>query len=221
VSRLRFGKPWTTKKGGKYIPLRYVPADGKSEVPLRLQTPNCRTPFGVKADSMGETPEQQSPMAMNVAFDNLDTNREMSRFREVINQIDAAVIAEATKHATVYFGGATPPTAEIIKFNFRSTIKLPKEPNTAGYPPMMKLKVPIQDGNVRLQVFEQREESAIEAISPNSKVTTIVSPAIWVVNSQFGVTYLALQSRVEGTQEGGYAALSEYAIRDSSEEVRV
>jgi len=196
-SKVIFGPPKKNAKGGQFVPVNY----GSTYRALRVQTPTTRLPFGItKFDTGG--------YSINLSIDNIDTNESMRHFLEFINKFDDYVLTSAVREAKSWFPGKA-VMKEVIEANFRRNIKAAKDPK---YSPLMKLKIPVVRDQPDLEVYLETEPAAIEAITPNCSVISIIEPrSIWFVSGMFGISWSVRQTKI---LENESPKLTAYAFRD-------
>eukprot|EP01116_Phalansterium_solitarium_P014640 TRINITY_DN323_c0_g2_i1.p1 TRINITY_DN323_c0_g2~~TRINITY_DN323_c0_g2_i1.p1 ORF type:complete len:302 (-),score=109.26 TRINITY_DN323_c0_g2_i1:249-1154(-) len=208
---VRFAEPQTiNKRGGKYVNVLY-----DEQRPLRLQTPKLRAPFGIQRNSpMGSESESDKPsISVPISFDGYDTDPEIKQFYDLIQAIDDIVIKQAIANVKSWFPASVHDAPEVaIRFNFRPTARPSKDPK---YAPSMKFRVQLVGGEPTLQVYTAPGvASSVDAITPNSRLTSIVElNGVWVVGNQYGTAWRVLQTKVESAKSG-YEPLLSYAIRE-------
>jgi hypothetical protein len=138
--------------------------------------------------------------SIQMSFDGMDTNPEIKKFYDLINTIDATVVAAAGKS-----GGKEWFEKEIaqvvLEHNFKKSIRAAKNESFA---PTMKLKIPVDvDANKkeavpRTHVWVDREAVSIDEIKPGSKIINIIElKYIWAISSSmWGITWNLLQTKI-------------------------
>jgi len=166
---------------------------------IRIQTPGMTLPFGVtKSDRKGGEPSQSKVFTMCLSFDALDTNPEQKRFYDIINAIDSQAITTAHKEAKNWFDKDVPLT--VLEHNYKRSIR----GNTEKYPPLMKLKIPLdidkdtKQPTPRAHVWLDKNQVSIDEISARCKTINIIElKYIWVIShTMLGATWGLLQSKI-------------------------
>jgi len=132
----------------------------------------------------------------------------MLMFLEFINKFDDHVLATAVRESKSWFPGKA-VMKEVIEANFRRNIKAANDPK---YSPLMKLKIPVVREQPDVEVYLETEPAAIEAITPNVSVISIIEPrSVWFVSGTFGISWSVRQTKI---LENESPKLTAYAFRD-------
>jgi len=201
--------------GAPYIPLSYDSELGRVKT-LKIQTPTVRVPFGVTKFSSDKDnkPAANPTLRLNISLDEIDKVPEMKKFYELIHKFDEKMISFALKEAKNWFKVGKPITPDVIRFNYKTSLRPPKDPK---FPHSMSLKVPtFQDGKVNLDVYHDHDHVPLETIKANAKVVAIIEPrSIYFIGGNWGVTWVALQVKIEDPgAEVRQGQLSQYAFID-------
>ena len=186
---LQFGPPDRNRNGGKFVPL--TNPDG-SKRRITIQTPALSMPFGVSAFREKPDAEIQS-YSIDVSFRNADTDPKLADFLARMHALDATMIEASVAHSKAWFGKQK--SKDTLEDNYRKLIKQHPE---GKYPPVMKLKVPIQNGQPGAMFFdESRQPVGIDYLSKGTTIKLILEmDRVWFVNNTFGVTWRVLQGAV-------------------------
>jgi hypothetical protein len=191
INNIAFGKPQLNKRGGQFIPISYPPFPF-----LRVQSPVCRVPFGV---SILDTTGTGNPSySLQISFDDLENNEEMKNFYEFITKLDELTITTAQNQSSSWFPGKK-LIPEVIRYNFRPSIKLPKDPK---YSPLLKFKIPFRDNMPIFDVYKPSEDnnlekSSLDAIQKNCRIILIFDIRnVWFMSNQYGINFQAFQAKV-------------------------
>ena len=113
-------------------------------------------------------------MKINIALDDLETNLDVKKFYELVHKFDEKMISFALKEAKNWFKMGKPITPEVIRFNYRPSLRPPKD---AKFSHTMGLKVPIfQDGKVNVDVYYNQQRVSIDTLKSNSQIVAIIEP---------------------------------------------
>lgn len=192
ASDLKFGPLEKNKKGGKMVSLYTAAPDG-SKKRIMLQTPVVAVPFGVTPYQEVGTGELQS-YSIDISFRNLETDPRIADFLARMRNLDDVLLDAAVANSKEWFGKAM--SKDVVKEFIR---KLVKDPTNKQYPPVMKIKVPVQNGEPTSQFYdENRQPVGIDYIIKGSTIKMILelNPSVWFVNKNFGVTFKLLQAAV-------------------------
>lgn len=188
-SGMHFGPPDRNRLGGKFVPL--VGPDGAKRR-ITIQTPVLSMPFGVSA--YREKPEADiQSYSIDVSFRNLESDPKLSEFLAKMREVDAKMIEESVSNSAAWFGKVK--SKETLEDGYRALIK----DNAEGkYPPVMKIKVPMRNGQPSCMFFdENRQPCSIDYLIKGTTIKLILElDRVWFVNNTFGVTWRALQGAV-------------------------
>lgn len=207
AAALQFGPVDKNKKGGKMVPLHMPSTDG-SKKRIMIQTPVVAVPFGVTPYQEATTGEIQS-YSIDISFRNLETDPRIADFLARMRQLDDVLLDTAVKNSKEWFGKSM--NKDVVREFVR---KMVKEHASGQYPPVMKVKVPVVNGEPTSQFYdENRQPVPIDYIIKGSTVKMILelSP-MWFVNKNFGVTWKLLQAAVVSRPR----RLDNYAFCDDS-----
>lgn len=186
---IRFGAPDRNRNGGKFVPL--LDASGAKKR-ITIQTPTLSMPFGVSAYREKPEAEVQS-YSIDVSFRNVDTDPRLAEFLDKMRQVDAHMLASSVSASKEWFGKQK--SKDTLEDNYR---KLVKDHPENKYPPIMKIKIPIQNGQVACSFFDEtRQPVPVDYLVKGTTVKLILEmDRVWFVNNTFGVTWRALQGAV-------------------------
>jgi len=213
LSKLKYEEAKKNSLGSQYIPLSYDSEPGRPKT-LKLQTPVVRVPFGIsKFES--DKDNKGTSLRLNISLDELDKFPDIKKFYELIHKFDEKMISFALKEAKNWFKLGKPITPDVIRYNYKPSLRPPKDPSFAH---MMSLKIPtFPDGKVGLAVYQHQEQVPLDTIKHNAKVVAIIEPrSIYFIGGNWGVTWSALQVKVEdpGIEVARGGPLKEYAFLD-------
>jgi hypothetical protein len=206
-SSVQFGAPDRNRNGGKFVPL--AGPDGAKRR-ITIQTPVLAMPFGVSAFREKPDAEVQS-YSIDVSFRNLEADPKLSEFLAKMRELDARMIEASVANSKEWFGGKQ-KSKETLEDNYR---KLIKDHPEGKYPPVMKIKVPIQNGQPACMFFgEDRQPVGIDYLTKGTTIKLILEmDRVWFVNNTFGVTWRALQGAVVSRP----SRMDKYSMLDDDE----
>lgn len=188
-SGMHFGPPDRNRLGGKYVPL--TNPDG-SKRRITIQTPVLSMPFGVSAYREKPDADIQS-YSIDVSFRNLDTDPRLAEFLDKMRQVDAKMLEASVDNSKAWFGKQK--SKDTLEDNYR---KLIKDHPEGKYPPVMKIKIPMQNGQPSCMFFdENRQPVPIDYLTKGTTIKLILeADRVWFVNNTFGLTWRAMQCAV-------------------------
>jgi hypothetical protein len=204
---IKFGPVDRNRNGGKFVPL-HGPDGAKKRI--TIQTPALSMPFGVSAFREKPDAEVQS-YSIDVSFRNLESDPKLADFLAKMREVDATLIQGAVANCKDWFGGKQ-KSKETLEDNYR---KLIKDHPEGKYPPVMKIKIPIQNGQVSAAFFdENRQPTDIDYLTKGTTIKLILEmDRVWFVNNTFGVTWRALQGAVVSRP----SRMDKYSMLDDDE----
>lgn len=207
ASDLQFAPLEKNKKGGKIVNLSVAGQDARKRIVI--QTPVVAVPFGVTPYQEATTGEIQS-YSIDISFRNYDTDPRIADFLARMRQLDDVMLDTAVKNSKEWFGKAM--SKDVVKEFIR---KLVKDPANKQYPPVMKIKVPVINGEPTSQFYdENRQPVGIDYVTKGSTLKMILElGSVWFVNKNFGVTWKLLQAAVVSRPR----RLDAYAFADDDE----
>jgi len=202
LTRIKFGEAKKSQLGGIFQTIHYGDAveSGNS---LKIQTPVFRVPFGITSF--------QNTTRVQLSFD-IQEDDPLKQFYDFVNIFEDVVVLHGQRDAKSLFTGMQGLSADIIKSNFKSAIR-----KSGSFPPLMSIKIPMVQGASVTKVFHSRQPVPLESIKKNAQICVIAEPSfIWVVNKNWGVSWKALQIRIE--ESGGDSSLSSYSFLESADD---
>ena len=191
ATTLQFSPLEKNKKGGKIVNL--FTTSGNEKKRIVMQTPTLAVPFGVTPYQEATTGEIQS-YSIDVSFRNAETDPRIAEFLARMRQMDDVLLDTAVARSKEWLGKSM--SKDLVQEFLR---KLVKDPANKQYPPVMKIKVPVVNGEPTAQFYdENRQPVGIDYITKGCTIKMILelSPSVWFVNKNFGVTWRLLQAAV-------------------------
>lgn len=203
----RFGAVEKNKMGGKFVP---IVDDKGQKLRLTIQTPALSLPFGVSA--YRERPDAEvSSYSIDVSFRGMETEPKISSFLQRMKDFDDHMLDSAVLHSKDWYGGKQ-KSREVLEDSYR---KLVKEHPEGKYAPVMKIKIPVQNGKPNCSFFDvDKKPIGVDDIPKGSTVKVICEVTqVWFVGSSWGVTWRALQVLVVSKPD----RLGEFAFQEDDD----
>lgn len=182
---LRFG-PLDTKSKKKSAPVEY---GGNRRI--LVQTPAVGLPFGVSAyEELGVV----QSYSIDFAFRGYETNPAMAAFLDKMRAAENMLLEAGVKNSENWMGKKMPKEL-VAEFAKRFT----RDSTNPQYPPNMRVKVPMVDGKVTTEFFdENRQPVTMDAFVKGSTAVLIMEmSSVWFMGGKsFGVTWRARQARL-------------------------
>ena len=210
INKLSFGDIRLNKAGGKSVPLKY---NGQ---PLQIRLEKSVYPMGV---NVKET-ENGTTYTMNLTLKGCDAHAQERAGAEVgstgvlynfLHDLQGKILDTAEASSVKWFGKARsrPVLEEMMKKSISPSVeKINGEWVASGkYPPSLKMKVPVYDGRVAMDVtdaqgrpVEVTTENIQQVFPKRAEASIVVSPSIYVSGQGFGVTWRVSYARVAPPQ---------------------
>ena len=203
VDKLQYGKNKPNANGGFNIEITV----GDSTNEILLQTPRMKVPFGISTNKNNLFKKE-----IDISFQGAESNQSISKFRTLIESIDAHAIDYAVSNSKTFFKKEL--SRETIKECYCSGIKLSKKEQ---YSDTFKIKVLFLKPNPEknnpdgkyLTTFWDSKGSQQEStyVDKGDSVSCLIKPQmLWVANRTFGITWVCTQIRVtKQVKVTGYA----------------
>ena len=210
INKLSFGDIRLNKAGGKSVPLKY---NGQ---PLQIRLEKSVYPMGV---NVKET-ENGTTYTMNLTLKGCDAHAQERAGAELgstgvlynfLHDLQGKILDTAEASSVKWFGKARsrPVLEEMMKKSISPSVeKINGEWVASGkYPPSLKMKVPVYDGRVAMDVadgqgrpVEVTTENIQQVFPKRVEASIVVSPSIYVSGQGFGVTWRVSYARVAPPQ---------------------
>ena len=210
INKLSFGDIRLNKAGGKSVPLKY---NGQ---PLQIRLEKSVYPMGV---NVKET-ENGTTYTMSLTLKGCDAHAKERAGAEVgstgilynfLHDLQGKILDTAEASSVKWFGKARsrPVLEEMMKKSISPSVeKINGEWVASGkYPPSLKMKVPVYDGRVAMDVtdaqgrpVEVTTENIQQVFPKRAEASIVVSPSIYVSGQGFGVTWRVSYAKVSPPQ---------------------
>jgi hypothetical protein len=210
ASKVSFGDIRMNKAGGKTVPIKY---NGQS---LQIRIPKAMYPFGI---NIRDT-ENGSTYQMSLTLKGCDTYAkeradasagDLGSLYNFLLDMQEKLLDVGTANSAKWFGKSR--TREVLtdimkQFLSPSVEKINGEWVPSGkYPPSFRMKVPVYDGVVSMDVADSTGKPVavdlenISAIFPKRvEASLVVTPSVYVSGQGFGVTWRITHARVAPPQ---------------------
>ena len=207
VSKLTFSDVKTNNNNGKSV---YINNGGI----FRIQTPVMTLPYDMSVYD-GDYPKY----TIEVSFRDMEDNPKMQSFHDNMEALDELIINTAVKNSMPWFKKKK-SNVEVMNALYNPIVKKSKDKETGefngAYPPTMRLKLPVYDGERKYEVFNLDDNTKMDDIEPSevftkgTKVQAIIKcGGVWIINGKFGCTWSVEKIKVEPS-----AKVSSYSFVD-------
>lgn len=210
INKVSFGDIRLNKAGGKSVPIKY---NGQ---PLQIRLDKSVYPMGVKVTenengttyNMSLTLKGCDPYAKERAGPEAGSLGTLYNF---LQDLQKRILDTAETNSTKWFGKSRSRSVledTMKQFISPSVEKVNNEWVASGkYPPSLKMKVPVYDGRVAMDVtdgygkpVEVTTDNIKQVFPPRVEASVVVSPGIYVSGQGFGVTWRVSYAKVSPPQ---------------------
>ena len=210
INKVSFGDIRLNKAGGKSVPIKY---NGQ---PLQIRLDKTVYPMGVRVTenengttyNMSLTLKGCDPYAKDRAGPDAGSVGTLYNF---LQDLQKKILDTAETNSTKWFGKSRSRSVledTMKQFISPSVEKVNNEWVASGkYPPSLKMKVPVYDGRVAMDVtdsygkpVEVTTDNIKTVFPPRVEASVVVSPGIYVSGQGFGVTWRVSYAKVSPPQ---------------------
>jgi hypothetical protein len=210
INKVSFGDIRLNKAGGKSVPIKY---SGQN---LQIRLPKMMYPMGVniRDTDNGTTYQLSATLKGCDAFAKDRATAEAGELGTLYNfllDLQEKLLQSATAQSVKWFGKSR---SEVV---LRDTMKSFLSPSvekingewvpTGKYPPSFRMKVPVYDGQVSMDVvshdgkpIEVTPDNLAQVFPKRVEASIAVAPSIYVTGQGFGVTWRIIFARVSPPQ---------------------
>lgn len=210
INKVSFGDIRLNKAGGKSVPIKY---NGQ---PLQIRLEKTAYPMGVRVTetengttyNMSLTLKGCDPYAKERAGPEAGSIGTLYNF---LQELQKKILDTAEANSSKWFGKTRSRSVledTMKQFISPSVEKVNNEWVASGkYPPSLKMKVPVYDGRVAMDVtdsygkpVEVTPDNIKQIFPPRVEASVVVSPGIYVSGQGFGVTWRVSYAKVSPPQ---------------------
>ena len=210
ISKVSFSAPRKNQVGGQSVLLNYSTGDGEKTIPLAIQTPKMRIPFGF-SDDVSDTGIHK--YSINTSLANKDTtNQNLRQFTEIIHSLDEITKKTGEEKGEEWFGKKH--STEVINEFYKSAEKKSKNDK---YPSTLKIKLPTKTTDDKkimptFDIYNEQKELVnivdtsginLSCLEKGSEVVAIIQcTGVWFVGkTQFGLGWKLVQLKLFRNQK--------------------
>ena len=175
--------------GGKTVYVNY------HSDPLRIQTPKMTMPFGMTAWPKPEDGKENVPpqkYSLELSFKDLENNDKVKSFYNMLCDLDHRILEEGMKHSKEWFKKEH-KSIDVTDAVYKRTLKIHQ---TSQYPPMFKVNVPVKDGKLVCDFYDENRQK-IDPLEHNLRgaqaMAIVQCTGIWLAGGNFGCSWKVLQ----------------------------
>jgi len=213
ASKVSFSEPRKNAKGGTSVQIRY---DGQS---FQLRIPKMKYPGGVFVREDDNTGKVDYKLIGSLAgcdpYNTERANAEAGEFGKLYNflhDLEEKLITAAVANSPKWFGKTRSEAG--VRDSFKQLLSVSSEKGPDGnrvpngkYPPSFAVKIPVYDGQVKMQVIDSKgnpvymtTDNIPEVFPKRVEANLVISPSIYVVNASFGISWRVEYAQVFPTE---------------------
>lgn len=213
ASKVSFSEPRKNAKGGTSVQIRY---DGQS---FQLRIPKMKYPGGVFVREDDNTGKVDYKLIGSLAgCDPYNQERapdeagEFGKLYNFLHDLEEKLVAAAVANSPKWFGKTRSEAG--VRDSFKQLLSVSSEKGPDGnrvpngkYPPSFAVKIPVYDGQVKMQVIDSKgnpvymtTDNISEVFPKRVEANLVISPSIYVVNASFGVSWRVEYAQVFPTE---------------------
>lgn len=207
TEKLTLGQVKVMESGGKMCSLNY--AGGK----LMTQVGSLVLPYGMNVfDKAGPI-----KYSMDLSLRGHEENSKIKSIYDAFHSLDEWMIDQGVKNSKAWFKADL--TRDVVKAFYTPMVKVAKDAdgNPKPYPPTIKVNLRKMDDKFEVNVFDDKKRPyegvpLQDLLVKGAYLTTLIHcTSVWFAGSKFGLSWKALQIRMDSVPDSirGYAFVDE------------
>jgi hypothetical protein len=214
-SNISFAAPKTLESGGKQVYMNYQ-YDASTRKNLTVQVGSLAVPYGLNVfDKAGPV-----KYSVDISLRGYDDNPKVKAIYDFFTTLDEFMIDQGVANSKLWF--KAPLTRDVVKAFYTPTVRWAKdaEGNIKPYPPTVKLQLRKRDEKFDVEMYDEnkRELKGVpleDVLVKGSSVTCLIqATSVWFAGSKFGISWKALQIRMDKIPDN----IRGYAIQDEDDD---
>lgn len=210
INKVSFGDIRVNKAGGKTVPIKY---NGQN---LQIRLPKSMYPMGINIRDTENGSSYQMALTLK-GCDSFAKERaqadagELGSLYNFLLDMQEKLLQTSLTNSVKWFSKSR--TKEVLADSMKQFVSPSVEKingewvPTGKYPPSFRMKVPVYDGRVTMDVSDQTgkpievDTENIGAVFPKRvEASLVVAPSVYISNQTFGVTWRVTYARVSPPQ---------------------
>ncbi len=210
INKVSFGDIRLNKAGGKSVPIKY---NGQN---LQIRIPKMTYPMGVNIRETENGSTYQMAATLKGCPHLVDARAdadagELGQFYNFLYDLQEKLLQMSVTQSVKWFSKAR--KEDVLRDSMKQFISPSVEKingewvPTGKYPPSLRMKVPVYDGRVTMDVashdgkaLEVDTENIVQVFPKRVEASIVVAPSVYVSNQSFGVTWRITFARVSPPQ---------------------
>jgi hypothetical protein len=203
--------------GGKQAFVNYT-YDPNTRKNLTVQVSTLPVPYGMNVfDKAGPV-----KYSVDLSLRGYDENPKVKQIFDMFTRLDEFMIEQGMINSKAWFKADLTKSPDVVKAFYTPIVRWAKdaEGNVKPYPPTIKVQLRQRDGKFDVETYDENKNELKgvpldELLVKGSQITTLIQcTSVWFAGSKFGLSWKALQIRMDKMPDG----IRGYAIQDDDED---
>lgn len=203
--------------GGKQAFVNYT-YDPNTRKNLTVQVSTLPVPYGMNVfDKAGPV-----KYSVDLSLRGYDENPKVKQIFDMFTRLDEYMIEQGMINSKAWFKADLTKSPDVVKAFYTPIVRWAKdaEGNVKPYPPTIKVQLRQRDGKFDVETYDENKNELKgvpldELLVKGSQITTLIQcTSVWFAGSKFGLSWKALQIRMDKMPDG----IRGYAIQDDDED---
>lgn len=201
--------------GGAQVYMNYA-YDASTRKNLTVQVGTLPVPYGLNVfDKAGPI-----KYSVDISLRGYDENPKVKQIFDFFTQLDEFMIDQGVANSKQWF--KSPLTRDVVKAFYTPTVRWAKdaEGNIKPYPPTVKLQLRQREGKFDVELYDENKNELKgvrleDVLVKGAQVTALIqATSVWFAGSKFGISWKALQIRMDKIPD----SIRGYSIQDEDED---
>jgi len=203
--------------GGKQAFVNYT-YDPNTRKNLTVQVSTLPVPYGMNVfDKAGPV-----KYSVDLSLRGYDENPKVKQIFDMFTRLDEYMIEQGMLNSKAWFKADLTKSPDVVKAFYTPIVRWAKdaEGNVKPYPPTIKVQLRQRDGKFDVETYDENKNELKgvpldELLVKGSQITTLIQcTSVWFAGSKFGLSWKALQIRMDKMPDG----IRGYAIQDEDDD---
>jgi len=217
VTQVSFTPLKMLDSGGKQAFVNYT-YDPNTRKNLTVQVSTLPVPYGMNVfDKAGPV-----KYSVDLSLRGYDDNPKVKQIFDMFTRLDEFMIEQGMLNSKAWFKADLTKSPDVVKAFYTPIVRWAKdaEGNVKPYPPTIKVQLRQRDGKFDVETYDENKNELKgvpldELLVKGSQITTLIQcTSVWFAGSKFGLSWKALQIRMDKMPDG----IRGYAIQDDDED---
>jgi hypothetical protein len=222
TAQISFSQVKILDSGGKQAYLNY---GGRS---LTMQTASMAVPYGMNTFDKAGPPKFSVDLSFRGYEDG--SNKKIKAFYDAMTALDEFMIDQGVKNSQAWFKSKL--SRDVVQAFYTPIVRIPKDANgnPKPYPPTLKVSLKKRNGseNFDVQAYDDQKRPyegvpLEDLLVKGAQVTALIQcTGVWFAGSKFGLSWKAVQVRVDRLPESirGFAFAEDDDVPSSAQPTR-